>query len=115
VFSYQPLAWQSLKPPPPKQSTSLPAAEELDDSPVKKLAVAAEPALPKSVAAPVLAADWANAACGMIATTTPATANTAADTAASIVILLFIVIKPENKIIYHLCSSLCNTRFIFFY
>jgi hypothetical protein len=34
-----------------------PAADELDESPVKKLPEAAEAALPKSVAAPVLDAD----------------------------------------------------------
>lgn len=72
-------------------STSSPAADALADLPVKKLAVAEEDAAPKSVAAPVLDADWAYAIVGSIAGTTDTTA-TAADKIASIMVVFFIVL-----------------------
>jgi hypothetical protein len=72
-------------------ATSLPAADELDESPVKKLPLAAEPALPKSVAAPVLDADWANADCNGIANAdASAAAMATTDMTASNVMVLIV-------------------------
>jgi len=62
----------------------VPAADELVEPPLKKLAADEEPAEPKSVAA--LDADWANATVGAYADSAVPIANTA-DKTASIVSL----------------------------
>jgi hypothetical protein len=81
-----------------------PAADELDESPVKKLPEAAEAALPKSVAAPVLDADCANAGVDNVGSTSPM--PKIADMATSNRIVLFMVTGAVDIKLFIGCETL---------
>ena len=85
--------------PKDRHCTSSPAADELVDPPVKKLAAAVEPAEPKSVDAPVLDADWANAGAFVPSTDIASPVATIADAIASVMFFLFIALWFSKKVI----------------
>jgi hypothetical protein len=82
----------------------LPAADELDESPVKKLLEAAEAALPKSVDAPVLDADCASVGVDNVGSTSPM--PKIADMATSNRIVLFMVTGSVDIKLFIGCVTL---------
>jgi hypothetical protein len=78
---------------------SSPAPDELNESPLKKSPLAIEVALPESVDAPVLDADWANAGVASEVDTASPVAMIA-DMIASIIVVFFIVLCEWINSIY---------------
>jgi hypothetical protein len=89
--------------PSDAQNIALPAADELVDPPVKKLAEAEEPAEPRSVDAPVLDADCAYAGAAKVDIANPVARI--ADMIANILVALFMVTLDYLRKLFNSCST----------